>query len=401
MDDTIAGADVLTREHALALVRHLCDAANRHDTATLMAAYADDAVAVSPQFAELRGRAAIARAWETLFAMFSDCRVEVSDVLVDGNRIAMLGVVTGTDRGGWFGLPSTGCTIQYRINILCTVVNGVIVRDERIYDSAGVVERLEKARLDRELQMAAEVQRALLYRTSFATPFCEVAARSIPCRSIGGDFFDVVQLPAGSVGVVVGDVAGKGPAAALLAAMLQGVFAAEAQGGPGPARTLSRMNQILAARHVESRFATLAYGVLSADGRLVYSNAGHNPPAIVSRNGVRRLTAGGPILGAFADATFEEVTIELSDRDTLLMFSDGITEAGNAGGDEFGDERLLAIATNRFEPPGALVGRIFDAAREFCGGVEQADDMTVAAAQFVEGATETESSFPHSTPTIS
>src|SRR5262249_21748271 len=152
-------------------------------------------------------------------------------------------------------------------------------------DSAGVLERLEKARLDKELRTAGDVQRALLSRTTHVAAFCESVGDSVPCRAIGGDFFEFVERPNGDVGIAIGDVAGKGPAAALLASMLQGMLVVEATSSADPAATLSRINRHLSARRIESRFATLVYGVLSPAGQFVYANAGHNAPIVVARRG--------------------------------------------------------------------------------------------------------------------
>ena len=146
--------------------------------------------------------------------------------------------------------------------------------------------------------------------------------RRIPCRSIGGDFYDYVDLPAGALGFALGDVAGKGPPAALLSAMMQGIFAAQAASSDSPSQTISRVNMALYRRGIESRFVTLMYGAMPPDGRLTYCNAGHNPPLILSRSGsaptVRRLECGGPIVGLFETATFEEETVisrrRLADR---------------------------------------------------------------------------------------
>ena len=102
----------MSRDEALALVRQLVDAAHRRDISQLMNAYADEAVAVSPVFGEVKGRAAIAATWETLFSTFADIAVEVSDVLLDGDRIAVLSTVATTDRMGWFGRPATGSPIR-------------------------------------------------------------------------------------------------------------------------------------------------------------------------------------------------------------------------------------------------------------------------------------------------
>src|SRR5206468_13131689 len=126
----------MTREAALALVRQLLDAAYRRDVVRLMDLYGDDAVASSPVFGEVRGRAAIAATWQTLFSTFSEVAVDVSNVLVDDQRVAVLSTVETTDRMGWFGRPATGGAISYRIVLLFTVATGKVIRDERIYDSA-------------------------------------------------------------------------------------------------------------------------------------------------------------------------------------------------------------------------------------------------------------------------
>jgi len=372
----------LTREQALALVQRLMDKAQRRNIAQLVECYAEHAIAVSPVFGEVRGRAAIAETWQRLFATFADFAVEITDILVDGDRIAVLSAIETTDRRGWFGLRATGSPISYRLVLLLTIENGLLVRDERIYDSAGILERLEKARLDKELRTAAEVQRALLARTTYRSAFCESIGDSVPCRAIGGDFFDFIELSAGGVGLVMGDVAGKGPAAALLASLLQGMFAVEAPTGDGPAATLTRINQRLAARRLESRFATVVYAVISPDGRLTYANAGHNLPALLSRDGIRRLDVGGPILGAFANVTFEQETLTLRDGDMLTMFTDGVTEARSAADEEFGEHRLLACLNAAPAEPAALLEHIFDAVRGFCGDAEQSDDITVAVTSF-------------------
>jgi len=373
----------MTREDAVALVHHLLDAASRRDLDQVMACYADGAIAVSPVFGIVRGRAGIRATWNTLFTTFADLTVAVSDILVDANRVAVLSTITTTDRVGWFGLPATGGPIGYRLVLLLTTEDGAIVRDERIYDSTGVLERLEKARLDKELRTAADVQRALLPHTAHVSSFCESAGDSVPCRAIGGDFFEFIELPTGNVGIAMGDVAGKGPAAALLAAMLQGMIVADAPAGDAPAAVLTRLNRRLATRGWASRFATLVYGVLSPDGRFVYSSAGHNPPALLTRAGICSLNAGGPILGAFEAAEFEQGAVHLQDGDTVVMYTDGVTEARNPGGEEFGDDRLLAcLHAEAASPPDTLLRHVFTAVTAFCEHADQGDDITVMVTRF-------------------
>jgi len=373
----------MSREDAVAVVQRLVRVARQRDVSQLAECYAADAVAISPVFGEVRGRERIAATWQTLFDTFADADVDVSDVLVDGNRVAILSRITTTDRSGWFGLPATGGPLSYPLVLLLTIADGRIVRDERVYDSAGVVERLEKMRLDKELQTAAEVQRALLPRTAYVGRFCESVGDSVPCRAIGGDFFEFVELRSGDVGIVMGDVSGKGPAAALLASMLQGMFAVEARAGHGPARTLLRINELMTARHVEWRFATLVYAVLSASGTLVYTNAGHNPPVLLARDGIHRLTTGGPILGMFPNVTFEEQMLPFRGGDTLVMFTDGVTEARSARNEEFGEDRLMASLTeDASAAPIVVLNRVFAAVREFCQHTEPSDDITVTVTRF-------------------
>jgi phosphoserine phosphatase RsbU/P len=371
------------RDDAIALVRELLTAARHHDTARLLELYADDAVVVSPMFGEVRGGVAVAATWRTLFTGLPDFKADIGHVLVDGDRIAVLSEVAATDSIGWFGLPPTFGPIRYKLVLLFTLKDGRVVREERLYDSAGVLERLEKTRLDKELRTAAAVQRMLLPRTEHVTPFSESVGDSVACRAIGGDFFEIRDSSTGDVGLALGDVAGKGPAAALLASLLQGMLATEARSGDGPGPILTRMNRELASRNIEARFATIVYAVLSPDGRLVYSNAGHNAPALVTRGGLQRLTTGGPILGAFGDATFEQATVQLQPNDTLVMFTDGVTEARDVANDEFGEARLIAsISKDCSAPPRELLRRIFADVRDFCRDTEQTDDITATVTRF-------------------
>src|SRR5688500_14886145 len=218
----------------------------------------------------------------------------------------------------------------------------VAIENARLYR-----ETMEKARMEQEMRIAAEIQQALLPKMARAGSFFTAAAASLPCRSIGGDFYDYVDLPAGALGFALGDVAGKGPPAALLSAMMQGIFAAQAATTDAPAKTISRVNLALYRRGIESRFVTLMYGALQAGGRLTYCNAGHNPPLVISQAGgsptIRRLERGGPIVGLFEGATFEEETVRLTPGDWLIVFSDGVSEALSAAGDEYGDDRIIAV----------------------------------------------------------
>ena len=141
---------------------------------------------------------------------------------------------------------------------------------------------------------------------------------------------------------------------------------------------MERVNKALVRRAIESRFATGMYAVLSCDGQLTYCNSGHNPPVLVGSSGVRRLDRGGLILGAFEHVTFEEETLQLDRGDTLVVFSDGISEALNADGEEFGEERLLAcVQSNGDLQPSELLNCILNTVQEFRREAVQSDDSSV------------------------
>jgi phosphoserine phosphatase RsbU/P len=248
----------------------------------------------------------------------------------------------------------------------------VAIENARLYR-----ETMEKAKMEQEMRIAAEIQQALLPKAGHSGAFFKTSASSIPCRSIGGDFYDYVDLPTGAFGFALGDVAGKGPPAALLSAMMQGIFAAQAAASDTPCQTIARVNLALYKRGIESRFVTLMYGSLEPDGRLTYCNAGHNPPLVVGRGGVRRLEVGGPIVGLFEHAVFQEETVVLSPGDWLIVFSDGVSEAMSAAGDEYGEERILAVVDKDTSlAPADLLKALFADVRAFTKGAAQSDDIT-------------------------
>jgi phosphoserine phosphatase RsbU/P len=160
--------------------------------------------------------------------------------------------------------------------------------------------------------------------------------------------------------------------------MLQGIFTGQSEWGHAPAKMLARANEALVRRAIQARFATVFYAVLSPDGSLTYSNAGHNPPYLVRASGIRRLEKGGLIVGAFEEVRFEEECLRLEPGDVLVAFSDGITEARNVGDHEFGEERLLScVQQNRELAPIDLVSRLLGTVQQFSAGTAQGDDLTV------------------------
>jgi serine phosphatase RsbU (regulator of sigma subunit) len=245
-------------------------------------------------------------------------------------------------------------------------------------------ESAEKARIDKELEDAARIQAALLPPPHWSKDRIEVAGRTLPCRAIGGDFFDYFELPDGRLGLSLADVSGKGPPAAMLATRLQAMLSSLAEAGGGPGETLARLNQSLLRRSIAPRFATLAYAVLYPDGRLGTCNAGHNPSIVVGRDGAfRQLSRGGLMLGLFEQPLLEEDWVDLQPGDTLIFFSDGVTEALNAVGEQFGEERLETCLARA---PGlsaeAMVECLLHHVNEFAAEVPQFDDVTVLVVKY-------------------
>ena len=255
------------------------------------------------------------------------------------------------------------------------------IENARLYREA-----LDKAKYERELKVAADIQRALLPAPIVDGAFFTTAGSSSPCLAVGGDFFDYVDLPGGRFGFIVGDVAGKGSPAALLAAAVSGMFVAESTYQSSPAVVISRLNHGLFRRSIENRFLTTFYGVLASDGSFTFTNGGHNAPVLVTSSGVRRLETGGMVLGLFEHATFEEECVRLQPGDFVVAFSDGVTEAVNPAGDEYMDDRLLA-SIERHRALGAksasqFLDRLLADVRTFSEGEAPRDDITLVMVRY-------------------
>ena len=234
---------------------------------------------------------------------------------------------------------------------------------------------------EEDMRRAREVQRALLPQKTVETSAFQAAGISLACRAIGGDFLDYFQFPDGRLGVAVGDVAGKGPPAAMLASYLQGLMTASVGNGESPEIVLAAVSRMLLRHALDWRFATFFYAVASPRD-LTWCNAGHPPGALLRRDGsVERLESGGFPLGAFEDAPYQRGRIDLEPGDTLVVFSDGVTEAANHESDAFGDQRLMDCLCRygKAGEPSRLVDQILQDIAAFTSGEAQSDDITVLA----------------------
>jgi serine phosphatase RsbU (regulator of sigma subunit)/pSer/pThr/pTyr-binding forkhead associated (FHA) protein len=269
------------------------------------------------------------------------------------------------------------------LTLLTVMANIAAIRIE----NARLAEVEERQRLLRkELEQAAEIQRSLLPKSPPQIPGIELAGLSLPCRSVGGDYYDYLQLSGGRIGVLCGDVAGKGMSAALLMANLQARVQLLAEEDQDLATLMTRLNRSLAVNCPSNRFITLFLAICDpATGALWYSNAGHNPPFLLRENGaVETLTTGGPMLGPFKNFQFQASELRFDAGDVLVMFSDGVSEAQNARQEEFGEDRLLdLLKASRHLPAQEITREIYEAAERFMGEAPAADDITIVVARRV------------------
>jgi sigma-B regulation protein RsbU (phosphoserine phosphatase) len=260
--------------------------------------------------------------------------------------------------------------------------NGALTAAVRREIEHGRASRNSHRRAVREWSEAQAIQRALLPVEMPDVPGCEIAASWKPAATFGGDLYDVTPLPGGRVAISIGDVCGKGLPAALLMANVQAAVRAFAVLDPSPRSIVARLNRDLAGNAALRRFVTLFIAVYDHTARrMTYCNAGHNAPVVVhADSSIARLDIGGTVVGAFDHSEYDEGGIDVESGDHLVLFTDGIVEAGD-GDRQFGDEGLLDVLRRGCGRLTAqpLVDAIFDAAGTSTAG-EFDDDATVLVA---------------------
>lgn len=241
----------------------------------------------------------------------------------------------------------------------------------------------EQEALERELEIAREVQRELLPRQAPELCGVELAAACLPAIGVGGDYYDFLPFAEDRIGLVVADVSGKGIPAALLMAGLQGSVRTLALPSLSPAEINRRLNEVLLRSTSDSRYATLFLAFYDARiRRLVYSNAGHYPPLHLGSGGIRRLAAGGRPLGLLEDSSYGEGASELAPGDLLVLYTDGVIESAGAGGKEFGEERLVSVVErHRQRPLPAILSAVLEELERWRGNSPPSDDVTLVLAR--------------------
>ena len=237
--------------------------------------------------------------------------------------------------------------------------------------------------LQRDLQIASRVQRSFLPGDRFEAPGVKIQAVMHPAKEVGGDFFDFFRLDEHRIGVVVGDVAGKGVPASMFMAVTRTVIRATArQVEHGPGECLRVVNDTLVEATDGEMFVTVFYGVYDVrDGSFVYANGGHNSPALVTPDGVERIPlTGGVALAMFDGLTYEEAAVSVPPDGTLFLYTDGIPEAANPAEEEYGYERMEAVLTENAErSTGDTLEMMLRSIEEFAGEAAQFDDVTMMA----------------------
>jgi phosphoserine phosphatase RsbU/P len=268
------------------------------------------------------------------------------------------------------------------LNLLTVMANVAAIRIE--HARLNEIEEAERA-MAKDMQQAAIIQQRLLPEKAPKVAGLDIAGRTKACRTVGGDYYDYLVFPDGRIGVLVGDVAGKGMPASLLMSSLQARVQVLFEDGDDLARKIGRLNKAVSANCPDNRFITFFMGVIDPKtGELVYTNAGHNPPVVVRADGeFETLTgAGGVILGILPLATYQEARTTLNPGDVLVLFSDGVTEAADPSDDEYGEERLGAlVARMKDRPSEEIVEAIHSTVAAFTQGAPAADDITVVVAR--------------------
>ncbi|HUJ13218.1 MAG TPA: SpoIIE family protein phosphatase [Thermoanaerobaculia bacterium] len=235
------------------------------------------------------------------------------------------------------------------------------------------MELIEKQRMEEELKLGREIQSRLLPQPPVDVADTELAALSVPCYEVGGDYYDFLELPDGDLGLAIGDVSGKGVSAALIMSSVQAALRVAAPIEDDLARLVQRLNALIYRSARGRKYATFFFGRYSpSTGLLRYVNAGHNPPFIAIGGTLHELHSTGKPIGILPESNYHELAIEVPEGATLFLYTDGLNEAADPAEEEFGYDRLRALFSETNDPR-----RIIAAVTEFERGAQATDDKTI------------------------
>ena len=267
-----------------------------------------------------------------------------------------------------------------RVEIVNSIAQQVVlsIQNEHLQFETVVRERLEH-----EVELARQIQKTFLPEQLPEFPGWDLAATWLTARQVGGDFYDVIELPGGRLGLLIADVSDKGMPAALFMALTRTLVRAVVYDTPSPAEIMRRVNALIIPDNRQSMFVTAVYGVLSLEnGEFTYANAGHNPPIWMSRAGktLESLRRTGAALGIIEDLPVDERTISLGPEDFLLLYTDGLTEAFSPEDDTYGEERLQQVLKMaKTTSARGMLDAIEASVKQFMGPLPAADDLTMLA----------------------
>jgi sigma-B regulation protein RsbU (phosphoserine phosphatase) len=282
------------------------------------------------------------------------------------------------------------------------ILDAIASEAASILDNARLVDReRQRQRLEQEISIARDIQQALLPRSLRDFPHLAIIGTSSPCLAVGGDYFDVFPLSDNRTAFLIADVSGKGLGAALLTTMLQGALSGMEMGA-NPADVFCHINRFLCEHSEVGRYATMFFGILDREGRLEFVNAGHLPPLLLRAGEVDEpFTEGGFPVGLIPDANYVASCVALRPGDTLVLYSDGVTEAMDPDHEMFGVSRLRELLVGKHEAPlETLKNSILESVQAFSRGASQADDITLLIARY-RGATNTSNANPSSEASLS
>ena len=307
------------------------------------------------------------------FTNLSDDEFPISSILstplkTKGKLIGVLNVFNKISADGF-------STDDQRILTIIASQSAQVVENARLYEEEQALQKIEE-----ELKFAHDIQTNLLPKSNPQINGYDIAGKSLAAKEVGGDYFDFINIDKNHNAICLGDISGKGMPAAMLMANLQATLRGQAIFTKSPSECLTRSNKLLFRSTDLQKFATFFYGILnSKTDEFHFSNAGHDPPFHISSNKkITRLDKGGTVLGFMEDFNFEEATQKIKSGDTIVIHSDGITEALNSKNTEFGEERLLKLVLNNLQLKAEqLISKVFDAVKTFVKDVPQSDDITI------------------------
>ncbi|MBI3739985.1 MAG: SpoIIE family protein phosphatase [Chloroflexi bacterium] len=289
----------------------------------------------------------------------------------------VIGVISATNKPNGFS--------DADLELLSTIGAGaaIAIENARLYQVA-----IEKGRLERELQVAREVQASLIPNQVPRLKGWDFAARWQPAREVSGDFYDFIPVTDTQLGIVIADVSDKGMPAALFMSLTRAIMRASATPQCSPAQSIAQANRLISADASDGMFVTLFYALIdSVNQQFVYVNAGHNPPLLyrANENALSELARTGIAAGISDAQLYQERAIEMRAGDFVVMYTDGITEAENSAGEQFGDARLRRVVEENCGAHAAqIVAELEKTLSEFVGDAAPMDDVTVVVVKKID-----------------